>query len=142
LSVNAKDLLSASNIVLIITGIYFAAIAGLHEGSIYSIIGTVLCFVAVGLSAINDSFFTAPWRIATVAFSITVLVAQVISNASALTAFNGVVVASTLINGALVILLLGVLLSSAKEITTREEEEEEPQEEEKKESKKKLTYEI
>jgi lysylphosphatidylglycerol synthetase-like protein (DUF2156 family) len=134
----SKELLSIPNIVFLVTGVYFAIVAGLNEGSPYTAIGAVLCFIAVGLSFAKDLFFAAPWRLATTAFSIVVLLAQVaadftVSNASA------AVVASVLINGVLFVLDLGVLIWTAKDMTTREapEEEEEPEA-----KKKKLTYEI
>ena len=130
--------MSVPNIVFIVTGVYFALVAGLQEGSSYSAIGAVLCFVAAGLAFEKDWFFSAPWRVATVVFCLAVLVNQIASNVVAVNA-NGVIVASTVINGALFVALLGVLLATAKEMVSRETEEEEEEPETKK---KKLTYEI
>jgi membrane protein implicated in regulation of membrane protease activity len=135
-----RELIGIPNIIFIITGLYFAIVAAIGEGSVYIALGAVLCFVSVGLILEKDWFFSWPWRLATAAFSIVVLLAQLgadftVSNPSA------VVVASILVNGILFILLVGVFLWNAKDLTTREEEEEEEEEEEP-ERKKKLTYEI
>lgn len=130
------------NIVFLVTGIYFIIVAAVGQGSAYVAIGGVLCFIAIGLSFMKDSVFTAPWRIATAAFSIVVLLAQLgadfsVSNAS------GMVVISVLVNGALFILMLGVLLFIGRDLTASEPEEESEEEEEAEApKKKKLTYEI
>ena len=131
--------------MLLITGVYFAAIAALGQGSPYIAIGTVLCFVAVGMVLVKDWFFVAPWRVATVVFCLVVLATQIASNLVAGQGAGTVIIGSTLLNGAFFILLLGVLLSSAKELTTSEEaerEEEKEEEAEQQRPKKKLTYEI
>lgn len=124
------------------TGLYFGVVAAAGEGSIYTLIGAILCFVSAGLALEKDWFFSWPWRLATAAFSIVVLLTQLgadftVSNPSA------IVVASVIVNGVIFLLVLGVLIWTAKDLTTREGEEEEEKEEEETESKKKkLTYEI
>jgi MFS superfamily sulfate permease-like transporter len=134
----SRELVTVPNIIFIITGVYFALVAGLQQGPPYAAIGAVLCFVAVGLSYEKEWFFSAPWRVAAVVFCTAVLVTQLASNFLAVNA-NGVIVASTIINGVLFLLLLGVLLATAKEMVSREAEEKEEEPETKK---KKLTYEI
>ncbi|MDA4111724.1 MAG: hypothetical protein OK439_04245 [Thaumarchaeota archaeon] len=135
----SKELVKIPNIIFIVTGIYFALVAGLQEGSTYTAVGAVLCFVAAGLAFEKDWFITAPWRVATAVFCIAVLVTQIAVNATAVNT-SSVVVASTIVNGAFFLLVLGVLLSAAKEMITREKPED--QEEEPESKKKKLTYEI
>jgi hypothetical protein len=146
LPASAKDLLSISNIMFLLTGVYFVVIAALGEGSAYIAIGSVLCFVAVGLCTAGELFVVAPWRIATSAFCVLVLLAQVITNAASAQAASSEMVVSTLINGILFFLMVGVLLSTAKVLTVKEEALEEKEEEEelarKEKKKKKLTYEI
>jgi len=134
----SKQLLSIPNIVLLLTGIYFAIVAGLDEGSPYTAIGAILCFIAVGLSFEKELFFASPWRLATAAFSILVLLVQLAADFTVVNT-NATVVASGIINGILFILDLGVLLWTGKDMTMREREEEEEEPESKK---KKLTYEI
>ncbi len=135
-----KELISIPNIVFLVTGLYFVIVAAIGEGSVYTVLGGILCFISAGLAVEKDWFLSAPWRLATAAFSIIILLAQLgtdftVSNLTA------AVVVSVIINGALFLLLAGVFLWTAKDLTTREEKEEEEQEEE--ESKKKrLTYEI
>jgi len=135
----SKELLSIPNIVFLVTGVYFAIVAGLNEGSPYAAIGAILCFVAVGLSFEKDLFFAWPWRLATAAFSVFVLLAQ-LGDDFTVTSASAAAVASGIINGVLFILNLGVLFWTAKDLTTRGEKEEEEEEPESK--KKKLTYEI
>ena len=76
----SKQLLSIPNIVLIVTGVYFLIVAGINQGSPYTVIGAILCFIAVGLSFEKDLFFAAPWRLATAAFSMFVLLVQLASD--------------------------------------------------------------
>jgi hypothetical protein len=135
----SKQLLSTPNIVFIVTGIYFLIVAGLDEGSPYTVIGAILCFIAVGLSFEKDLFFAWPWRLATAAFSILVLLVQLGSDFTFVNT-NAAVVASGFINGILFILDLGVLIWTGKDMTAREKKEEEDEEPESK--KKKLTYQI
>jgi hypothetical protein len=134
----SKQLLSIPNIVLLLTGVYFAIVAGLNEGSPYTAIGAILCFIAVGLSFEKELFFAWPWRLATAAFSILVLLVQIAADFTFVNA-SASVVASGIINAILFVLDLGVLLWTGKDLTTREREEEEEEPESKK---KKLTYEI
>jgi len=137
-----EELITIPNLVFLITGVYFAIIAASSEGTVYTAIGAVLCFISVGLVFAQDWSFSGPWRLATAAFSAFVLLVQLavnftVSNASA------IVVASVLVNGALFLLMLGALLFVAKDfVTARGEEEEEKEEEEPEGKKKKLTYEI
>ncbi len=135
-----KDLISIPNIIFLVTGLYFAAVAAIGEGSGYTAVGAVLCFVSVGLALEKEWVFSWPWRLATAAFSELLLLTQIgsdftVSNASA------IIVASVLINGALFVLMLGVLLFTAKDLVTRKVKEKE-EEEEPESKKKKLTYEI
>jgi membrane protein implicated in regulation of membrane protease activity len=141
LSTTTKDLISIPNIIFIVTGLYFLAVAAIGEGSVYSVVGGLLCFISAGLAAEKDWIFSWPWRLATAAFSAVILVVQLgsdftVSNASA------VIVASVLINGVLFLLMVGLLLVTAKDLVTREGEEEEEEEEEPEAKKKRLTYEI
>jgi len=142
LSANTRELINIPNIVFLVTGIYFAIVAAAGQASIYVAIAAVFCFIAVGLSFMKDWVFSAPWRLATAAFSIVILLAQLgvdfsVSNAS------GAVVVSVLLNGALFVLMLGVLLFIGKDLTASEHEEETEEEEETETpKKKKLTYEI
>jgi len=138
-----KDLLSIPNIVFLVAGVYFALVGAAGEGSIYSIIGAILCFVSAGLAIEKDWVLSAPWRLATAAFSIVVLVVQLAANFSVPNASASVVV-SILVNGALFLSMLGVLLLIAKEVTAsgKRSDEDEEEEEEPESKKKKLTYEI
>ncbi|MDA4131375.1 MAG: hypothetical protein OK457_11445 [Thaumarchaeota archaeon] len=135
----SKTLLTIPNMMFLITGVYFALVAGLQEGPSLAVVGAILCFVAFGLAYKSEWFFSGPWRVATVVFSLVVLITQLASNFLAPNS-NTVLVASTLINGVLFLVLLGVLLSSAKDMIGRKSEEEKEEEPETK--KKKLTYEI
>jgi hypothetical protein len=125
--------------MFLIAGIYFAVVAALGEGSQYSAVGALLCFVAIGLAVMKDWPITGPWRTATAAFSFVIFASQVLANAYSTSLSTASVLGSTLINGALMILFVGVLLTTSRDIM-RKPEEEEP-EEEKKETKK-LTYEV
>ena len=137
----SKDLVSIPNIVLIVTGVYFAVVAGLQEGSTYTEIGAIICFIAAGLAFEKDLFITGPWRLGTAAFSIVLFLTQLGSDFTAAKA-GPAVIASAVINGVLFVLVLGVLLWTAKDMTTREEIKEEAEEIENSKKKKKLTYEI
>jgi len=121
--------------------VYFAIVGAAGEGSVYTLIGAILCFASFALTFEKDWVFATPWRLATAAFSIAVLVVQV---ASDLTVANlsAIIAGSILVNGALFLLMLGVLLSIAREVTASDRESEEDQEEEPEAKKKKLTYEI
>jgi hypothetical protein len=135
------NLISFANIVFLVTGIYFAGVAGAGQGSIYTLVGALLCFVSVGLALEKDWFFSEPWRVATAAFSMVILVAQLgadftVSNLSA------AVAVSVLLNGVLFVLIVGVLLFTARDLVRGGEEQEEEEPEEQESKKKKLTYEI
>jgi len=136
---SAKDFISGTNVMFLLAGIYFALVAGLGEGSVYSIIGAILCFVAVGLAFTKSMMVTGPWRAATAAFSLIMFAAQVIADADSSFHSNLYVIISILINGAFLILFLGVTFAVTRNIMRKQEQEEPDQE--KKESKK-LTYQI
>jgi cytochrome bd-type quinol oxidase subunit 1 len=136
----SRGLLTFSNIVFIITGVYFALVAGLQQGPPYAAVGALLCFVAAALAYDLEWFFAGPWRVASVVFCLAVLVTQLGTNFLAVNP-SSIIVISTIVNVILFVALLGVLLTSAKEMVSREEEEEEEKEESEK-KKKKLTYEI
>jgi lysylphosphatidylglycerol synthetase-like protein (DUF2156 family) len=136
-----KELISIPNIIFIVTGLYFVIVAAIGEGSVYTAIGALLCFVSAGLVLVKDMVISWPWRLATAAFSMVILLAQLGSDFTVAN-LSAAVVASVIVNGVLFILILGVLLWTGKDMTAKEgrEEEEEPEEQESK--KKKLTYEI
>jgi hypothetical protein len=136
----SRGLLTFSNIVFVITGVYFALVAALQQGPPYAAVGAVLCFVAAALAYELEWFFAGPWRVATVVFCLAVLVTQLGTNFIAVNP-SSIIVISSVVNGVLFVALLGVLLTSAKEMVSREDEEEEEEEEAEK-KKKKLTYEI
>lgn len=125
--------------MFLLAGIYFVIVAALGEGSQYTAIGAVLCFIAIGLFLKKDLVVTGPWRAATAAFSFVIFAAQVIANVYSKSFSNSYIIGSTLINGAFLILFIGVILTTSREITRKAVEED--VEEEKKESKK-LTYEV
>lgn len=136
-----KELVSIPNLIFIVTGLYFLIVAVIGEGSVLTAIGAVLCFISAGLVLEKDWIIAWPWRLATGAFSITILLAQLGSNFTVTNA-SAAVIGSVIINGALFVLLVGVFLWTAKDLTTREEEEEKEEEEEETKKKRKLTYEI
>jgi len=136
---SAKDFISGTNVMFLLAGIYFALVAGLGEGSVYAIIGAILCFVAVGVTFTKNLFITGPWRAATAAFSLVVFAAQVVADVDSGSLSNLYVISSILINGAFLILFLGVTFAVTRNIMRKQEQEEQYQE--KKESKK-LTYQI
>ena len=136
---SAKDFINGTNVMFLLAGIYFAAVAALGEGSEYTAVGAVLCFIAVGLVVKKDLLITGPWRAATAAFSLVIFAAQIFANVYSSSPSNVYLIGSTLINGVFLILFIGVVLTTSRDIM-RKSEEEEP-EEEKKESKK-LTYQV
>lgn len=133
-------LLSITNIIILVTGIYFAIVAAAGEGSAYTGIGAILCFVSVGLAFREEWIFSGPWRLATTAFSMVLLLAQSWADFTVANV-NAAVVASILINGILFVLMVGAFLRIGRDLTVKEEEEKEEEEEEES-KKKKLTYEI
>jgi hypothetical protein len=136
-----KQLMSLANIVFIITGLYFAIVAAAGEGSAYTGIGALLCFVSAGLALKEDWLISAPWRLATSAFSIVLLIAQLAADFT-VNNVSAIVAVSVLINGVLFVLMVGIFLRVGRDLTVREGEEEEEEEEEPESKKKKLTYEI
>ena len=136
---SAKDFITGTNVMFLLAAIYFVAVAALGEGSEYSAVGAVLCFLAVGLVVKKDLLITGPWRAATAAFSLVIFAAQIFANVYSSSSANVYLVGSTLINGAFLVLFIGVVLTTSRDIM-RKSKEEEP-EEEKKESKK-LTYQV
>ncbi len=112
-----------TNIVMLLGGIYFATLAGAHEATIYSIIPAILCFVAFGLGIQSKWLLSRPWRTATAAFVIILLVVQLAADFAVANASDYYAMASILINGALLILFLGVLLSTLKGSVTQERKE-------------------
>ena len=136
-----KELISIPNIIFIVTGLYFVVVAAIGEGSVYTVIGALLCFVSAGLVLVKDMVISWPWRLATAAFSIVILIAQLGSDFTVAN-LSATVVASVIVNGAFFILMLGVLLSTGRDMTAKEEREEEEEPEEEISKKKKLTYEI
>ncbi|MCL5068720.1 MAG: hypothetical protein M1368_10270 [Thaumarchaeota archaeon] len=125
---SARDLVTFTNLLFIVAGIYFVIVSALGEASTYSLVGTVLCLVAVTLSIRKGIYFVAPWRVATSSFVLSMSFSSYL------------IAASTLINGIFLILFLGVLLLTAKEMTKQKKEEEKPKQEKK--STQKVTYEI
>ena len=135
---SAKQIISASNVAFLLAGVYFAALAGLGESTVYAVIATVICFISIALSYRKSWFFSGPWRVASSVFVLVLTVSQLISTSLAV-AFSNVEIGSALINGAIFVVFLGVLLSTSREVakTTTEREEKEA----KKETKR-ITYEI
>ncbi len=136
---SARNLVNATNIALLLAGVYFAAVAALGEGSLYSIAGTILCFIAVGLALKKDFVFTGPWRVATAAFSFVIFTGQVIANVSSPSFSNIYTVGSTLINGAFLFVFIGVILTTSRGIMKKSKDEESEEEEK---PTKKLTYQV
>jgi hypothetical protein len=134
---SARELISPTNLLFILAGLYFVILAALAESSVYASIGALLCFVAAILSLQKKLFFAGPWRVASAVFVLVLTVSQLMTVSLSGIA-TSIVVASGLINGAFFILFLGVLLSVAKEVSKKPKEEEE----EEKKGSKKLTYEI
>ncbi len=63
-----KELISIPNIIFIVTGLYFVIVAAIGEGSVYTAIGALLCFVSAGLVLVKDMVISWPWRLATADF--------------------------------------------------------------------------
>lgn len=124
--------------MFLLAGLYFVIVAGLGEGSEYTALGGVLCFIAVVLEVRKEWFVTGPWRAATAAFASVVFVAQLVANAYASSFDNVYQIGSTVLNGVFLILFAGVVLVTTRDIGRKSEEE---SAEEVKESKK-LTYEV
>lgn len=135
---SAKGVISVSNIMFIIAGLYFILLAALGESSIYGVIATLFCLVSVAVDFKKDLFFSGPWRVATAIFIIVLTSAQLISLFMTSTA-SAIAIESILVNGVVFVLFLGVLLATARDITKKaaDSDENEPTKEAKK-----LTYEI
>ena len=125
--------------MFLIAGVYFLAVAGLGEGSVYTSVGALLCFVAVALTLKQNLLVTAPWRTASAAFALIIFVAQVIANANS-NSSNIYSISSTLLNGAFLLLFAGVLLATSREMMRKSDSEDD--EEEEKKPAKKLTYQV
>lgn len=126
--------------MFLIACVYFLVVAGLGEGSVYTSVGALLCFVAVALAFKKDLLVTPPWRTASAAFALIIFVAQLISNANSNTSPNIYSISSTLVNGALLLLFAGVLLATSRDMMRKSSSEED--EEEEKKPAKKLTYQV
>lgn len=138
-----KGVFSLSNIIFLLAGLVFLAVAALNEGSIYSVLVAIACFIAVGLSFRESLFFASPWRVATAVAVLIITLWQVIADAYSPNVSDASNVGSIILNGALFILLLGVTLTSLHPLikeTNDEDEEAEHEVETKK--KKKITYEV
>lgn len=125
--------------MFLIAGIYFLAVAGLGEGSVYTSVGALFCFVSVALALKQNLLVTAPWRTASATFALIIFVAQVIANANS-SSSNIYSISSTLVNGALLLLFVGVLLATSREMMRKSDSEDD--EEEEKKPAKKLTYQV
>jgi hypothetical protein len=135
---SAKELISPTNILFVIGGLYFLIVAALAESSVYASLGAFVCFVAALLGLRKELFLAGAWRVASAVFVLVLTISQLVTVALSGIA-SSIVIVSGLVNGLIFILFLGVLLSVAKEISKKAEEEEE---EEEKKGTKKLTYEV
>lgn len=120
-----RDVLTITNIVFLIGGVYFAIVGVLGEATIYSVIPAVLCFIAVALSFRESLYFTGPWRVATALSVLILLAGQEFSSLSGGSISDYYTIATIVVNGALFVVFCGVLLSSAREVTKLENGEEE-----------------
>ncbi|MGI0078084.1 MAG: hypothetical protein ACRECH_00475 [Nitrososphaerales archaeon] len=118
-----RTIVSSPNIVFLLGGVYFAALAGMRESTIYSVIPATLCFVAFGLGIQSEWFLSSPWRTATAVLVVVLLVVQEAANLSVETTSDYYTLSSTLINGIFLVVFLGVLLSTLKSSVSREKEE-------------------
>lgn len=127
---STRNVLTVTNIVLLIGGVYFLLLAALGQASIYSVIPAALCFISFVLAYRDDLFFSDPFRISTSVFVLILLIAEEYSAFSAF-AFNAVTVASIIVNGVLFFLFMGCTLSILRHLAKVREEEMEEEEEEK-----------
>jgi hypothetical protein len=116
--------------VFLIGGIYFAALAGSGQSSVYAVAPAILCFVSFALAWREDLFFAEPFRIGTGVFVLVLFVAQEYSALSS-SSLNSILIASIVVNGVLFFLFLGCLLSVTGHLVRTETEESEEAEEEK-----------
>ena len=135
---SARTILGASNVLFLIAGLYFAALAGLGESSVYGLVATIICFVSIPLSIKKSWFFSGPWRVAAAVFVLVLTASQLISD-SMTPRMSMVTIASGLINGVIFVLFLGVMLATTKDITKTVANKEE---DETRNKSKKITYEI
>jgi hypothetical protein len=124
-----RDVLTITNIVFIIGGVYFVIVSALGEATIYSIVPAILCFISVTLSLREGLYFTGPWRVATAVSVLALLAGQEFSSLNGVIVSNYYTIATVVLNGALFVLFCGVLLSTAREVTKLERREEEQLEE-------------
>ena len=120
-----KDVLTVTNTVFLIGGVYFAIVGVLGEATIYSVIPAVLCFVAVALSFREKLYFTGPWRVATAVSVLILLAGQEFTSLSGGSTSDYYIIATIVLNGALFVVFCGVFLSSAREVTKLEKGEDE-----------------
>ncbi|MDG6908596.1 MAG: hypothetical protein JRN20_22745 [Nitrososphaerota archaeon] len=136
---SAKTFIGPENVMFLLAGIYFVVVAALGESSIYSTVGSVFCFVAVGLAFKEELVVAGPWRTATAAFSALVFAGQIVANAYSRSFTNVYQLGSTLLNGVFLVLFIGIVLSTSRDMMRKSEQEK--TRDEKSESKK-LAYEI
>jgi hypothetical protein len=123
-----KNLVSVTNIALFIGGIYFAALAGLQEATIYTVIPAILCFVAFGLGIQPDWLLSNPWRTATSALVIVLLLFEVATDIAVVSSGDYYTLASFLLNGIFLVLFIGVLLALLKKNLGQQEAKNEEEE--------------
>jgi hypothetical protein len=124
----SRDLLSVTNIVFLVGGIYFVALAAAGQATIYSIIPGVFCFLSMAFAARKELIFSSPFRLGTAILVLSLTVAQEISVLSNFVA-STIVAVSFVVNGVLFVLFLGVALSVARELMRVKESDEEVEEE-------------
>lgn len=143
---SARSAITPTNIMFILAGIFFLVIAATGEGSPYSAIATILCFISAALSLRKEWMFSSPFRVASSVFVLVLLATQLISE-SGVTSFTTEAAISIMLNGVLFVLFLGVALACLYDSVKKESEEEKKEEEreaeaERKREAKKLTYEV
>ncbi len=117
----SSDLFRPANLLFLIGGIYFAALAAAGEASVYVLGGAVICLISYSLAYPENFFLTSPWRVATSASVLLLLASQVIVDAYVPILSDYYTLASILVNGVLFVLFLGVLLYSAKDLVKKRE---------------------
>lgn len=131
-----RNVLTVTNIVFLIGGVYFAIVAGLGEATIYSLFLSVLCFLSVVFAVRQGFYLTGPWRVASAVAVVALLAGQEVAIFESSFLTDAFAAGTIVLNGALLFLFIGVLLSSAREVTRQkpsEEEEEEAEENEREE---------
>ena len=148
MAASRKSLITATNVVYLLAGLFFIAVSALDEGSVYSVVAAVLCFVSIGLALKEqDWFFASPFRVATAVFVLALTITQLYADFSSPDPSALATAGSVVINGVLFIVFLGVTMVALHPILKLESEEEkkEREEEEAREQKKKakkITYEV